>query len=129
MSFGINTIRPGDSFAQRLKALREKAGYSQSELARQLFGSSKSSQGYIVANKRERISSWEAGNSVPTRKNTEKLASFFGVPPYYLNPSLKSGHESTVKPLGGGVSEINIKRVVPDEVAQKIEALLAGVQV
>lgn len=61
-------------FAARLEQKMKAKGLTQSELARQIWGSTKDGRGYSVARNRDRISSYLAGAGMPEPENLKKLA-------------------------------------------------------
>ena len=67
-----HTYRGGNVVADRIKALRERDGYTQAELAR-LLGITRSS-----------VNAWELGISVPSTQYVVELASIFKVSTDYL---------------------------------------------
>ena len=76
------------SFATSLYRARVDKGWSQSELARRIWGSIKDARGYDVARNRDLISSYERGRSAPSRENLEQLATALGLTPEQLAPDL-----------------------------------------
>jgi transcriptional regulator with XRE-family HTH domain len=79
-----------DNFARRLMRAREAKGWSQSDLARLVWGTEKNSDGYIVAKSRGRISAYENGDATPTKNNLAALAKALGMTPEELGPELVS---------------------------------------
>lgn len=123
-------------FKDRLYQLRRAREWSQSEVARQSWGTMTDGRGYEVARNRDRISAYEAGRDIPTRENLEKLAEVFGVTVAELAPDLvlagKVGGRSverdaafSMKVLSGtGDAHIKVDAVVAMAVAVQIAALL-----
>jgi transcriptional regulator with XRE-family HTH domain len=65
----------------KLIAAREAKGWSQSDLARAIWGQIPSSRGYPVARNRDRISVYEKGLNSPSPRNLKRLADALGVAP------------------------------------------------
>jgi hypothetical protein len=78
-------------FRHRLYQLRRKAGWSQSEVARRIWGEVVDQRGYTVAKNRDRISAYEGGRAEPTRENLEAIAELFGVTLAELAPDMMVG--------------------------------------
>ena len=68
-----------DRLAINLKHLRKLRGYSQSELARKVWGSIPTKAGRLVARNRDRISVYEKGKSRPRQHHLEAIATTLGV--------------------------------------------------
>lgn len=123
-------------FKQRLAALRADAGWSQSELARQIWGTTTDGRGYEVAKNRDRISAYEAGRSKPNRENLEAIAAVFNIDVEELAPDLlRDAALSEPKPavelrLEGSTAYLRINTGVPTDTALQIVKLLsdAGVK-
>ncbi len=73
-------------FARNLYDARVEKGWSQSELAREVWGSTTDKRGYSVARNRDRISQYEMGNTQPTGMNLIKIAKALGKDPADLAP-------------------------------------------
>ncbi len=132
-------------FRERLYALRRKNNWSQSDLARKVWGETVTAKGYVAAKNRDRISAYEAGRAVPERSNLDAIAAAFGVAVSVLAPDLVLAHPSWggSVPGAGGVSQqmemrvvpgtgdahIKVDAIVPFSVASKIVALLSPVLV
>lgn len=68
------------TLVRHLRALLAANGWSRSDLARRMFGTcTDHATGYVVAKKRERISSWMNGKQYPDPENLHRLAQAFGV--------------------------------------------------
>ena len=68
-----------DMLAVNLKYLRAMHGWSQSELARRVWGSIPTKTGRLVAKNRDRISVYEKGKSQPRQRHLEAIATALGV--------------------------------------------------
>jgi transcriptional regulator with XRE-family HTH domain len=77
-----------DTFANNLRRARVKAGLSQSELAKKIWGTIRTPDGYLAARKRDRISSYEKGNSHPTPEGVAEIAKALGIDPTELESGL-----------------------------------------
>lgn len=76
------------NFPKNLKKLRQDRGWSQSDLAREIWGTTKDGRGYDVARNRDRISVYEKGTSVPTEDHLREIATVLGVSPQELAPDV-----------------------------------------
>lgn len=88
-------------FHERLYQCRAAQGWSQSELARHLWGVTTDGRGYEVARNRDRISAYEAQRSTPTRDNLILMACLFDLDPDELAPDLgldRPGGQSSENP-------------------------------
>jgi hypothetical protein len=75
------------AFATNLYNARRAKEWSQSDLARKLWGEAEDNRGYKVARNRDLISSYEQGRALPSRENLENMAEVLGVKPEDLVPS------------------------------------------
>lgn len=121
-------------FKQRLYQLRRDRGWSQSELARRVWGETTDARGYTVAKNRDRVSAYESGKAIPERTNLEALASALGVSMEELAPDLiLTRHKAAVQPAAfemqivGGEAHLKMDAMVPLSVAVQIVALLEKV--
>ena len=92
-------------FRHRLYQLRRKAGWSQSEVARRIWGETVDGRGYTVAKNRDRISAYEGGRAEPTRENLEAIAELFGVTLAELAPDLMVGSGKVGSDGAGGAPD------------------------
>lgn len=76
------------TFKERLYQARVAQGWSQSDLARKIWGTYTDGRGYETARNRDRISSYERGKSVPERQNLDALAEALEVSPEELAPDV-----------------------------------------
>jgi transcriptional regulator with XRE-family HTH domain len=77
-----------EEFASRLQHLRNAKGWSQSDLAREVWGEMENASGRKVARNRDRISTYEMGKSWPDPHNLTKIAEALGVSPEELAPDI-----------------------------------------
>jgi transcriptional regulator with XRE-family HTH domain len=77
-----------EAFASKLQHLRTERGWSQSDLAREVWGEIETRAGRKVAKNRDRISTYEMGKSWPDPHNLTKIASALGVSPEELAPDI-----------------------------------------
>lgn len=119
-------------FARRLFQALQQRGWSQSDLARQAFGTTEDADGYKVAKGRDRISSYIRGLNVPEPRYLKKIADVLGMsteelaPDLYQNalerePPAVSFHEAAGHP---GKAHLVVNKVVAMSVAVKIIQLL-----
>lgn len=83
-----NKLTLTGTFRERLYQARTQMGWSQSDLARQVWGTERDTRGYEVAAKRDRISSYEKGKSMPEFENLLKICEVFGLDPNELAPDI-----------------------------------------
>jgi transcriptional regulator with XRE-family HTH domain len=120
------------NFAKRLRQLMAERDMTQTDVAAEIWGRHKSSEGKFVARGRDRLSVWCAGKNFPDRENLEKLAKALKVKVSDLAPEseLKAAHSvpadwSITKPHGEtGVSFFQCARYLPDDIAHEIIGLL-----
>lgn len=67
-------------FAIALRVAMNRAGLRASDVARIVWGSTTNKRGYSVAKNRDRIGSYQNGDSFPEPENLEKLAKALGIP-------------------------------------------------
>jgi transcriptional regulator with XRE-family HTH domain len=78
-----------EQFASTLQQLRVAKHWSQSDLAREVWGEiTNPNTGRKVAKNRDRISSYEMGKSWPDPHNLTKIANALGVSPEELAPDI-----------------------------------------
>jgi transcriptional regulator with XRE-family HTH domain len=119
-------------FARRLFQALQKKGWTQSDLARRAFGSTKDSSGYSVAKGRDRISVYIRGKQLPEPKQLQRIASVLGLTPEELAPELfqsaidRENPEISVHAAAGHPDKMHlvINKVVPAAIASRILALL-----
>jgi transcriptional regulator with XRE-family HTH domain len=118
----IAESRPGkpatvliDSFAYNLRRARIAAGLSQSDLARKIWGTTKTKSGYIVAHKRDRISAYESGAQAPTSETLMEIAKALNMSPLALAPEMgknaefKESEAITLTVLKGQPDRVHLK--------------------
>jgi transcriptional regulator with XRE-family HTH domain len=128
------TVQVGmEQFANRLHDLRTVKGWSQSELARQIWGEQTDKRtGRKSAKNRDRISCYEAGTSFPDPHNLSKLANALDVTPEALAPDLtgatveRQNPELALVSVAGHSDKVmlRINKLVPLGTATQIMALL-----
>ena len=120
-------------FPQRLFELRNRHGLSQSAVARRIWGVMTDRRGYEVARNRDRVSSWEAGRSIPTKLNLMTLAQVLNVSVEDLAPDLLAGNPTfapaptkfSLVCLPNNMAHVRVDTTVTFEVATQIAALLS----
>lgn len=120
-------------FPERLYQARRAQNWSQSALAREIWGTTTDSRGYTVAKNRDRISAYESGKSFPERENLERLAEVLGYPVEELAPEYRAsgGARSapsvnmTVVDATRGLAHLTVDVIVPFEVAVKVTQVLS----
>lgn len=75
-----------EEFARKLHAAMTKKGFSQSDLARAVWGTVTDKRGYEVAKNRDQVSQYLHGKSLPGPENLQKLANALGVATEDLAP-------------------------------------------
>jgi len=121
------------SFARRLHELMVAKGFSQSDLAREVWGKVTDARGYPVAQNRDLISSYLKGRSVPGPGNMEKIAETLGVTVTELAPdataaAVDRAHPAVSMSMVAGHADkthLQVNQLVPLDVAAKIIALLS----
>ncbi|GKY89262.1 helix-turn-helix domain-containing protein [Sinisalibacter aestuarii] len=124
------------SFKECLYQARRAKGWSQSELARQMWGSVEDSRGYTVAKNRDRISAYERGRATPERETLDLLVKVFDVTIEELAPDLvlrraestgeASGVHMTLVDGSMSVARLEVNVTVSLETASKVIALLGS---
>ena len=111
-----------DQFAKRLQGLRTAKGYSQSDLAREVWGEIVSKRtGHKVAKNRDRISSYEMGKSWPEPQTLAKIAAALGVTPEELAPGRTGAPVERQNPEFAAVTVANH----PDKVMLRFSMLVS----
>lgn len=123
-----------EQFSRRLFQLMTDRGWSQSDLAREVWGERTNEKtGYKEAVNRDRISSYIRGRSYPDPKNLGKLAEALGVPPDELAPDVaaatvdRENPEFQMTAVAGHADKVLLKvnKLVPMPLAAKIAVLIA----
>jgi len=124
---------PLGGFKARLYQARRDKGWSQSELARRVWGEMEDKRGYMVAKNRDRISAYESGRSVPERSNLDAIAEALGMSVSELAPDLVMSNPHTlgsdptgvsIKMVPGGMAHLRIDCVVSSSVAMAVAELI-----
>jgi len=120
-------------FKQRLYQARRDKGWSQSELARRVWGEVEDARGYMVAKNRDRISAYESGRAVPERANLDAIATALGMALPELAPDLVLQKPNTlgtspagvhIKMVSGGMTHLRVDVVLPTKVALAVAELI-----
>jgi len=104
-------------FPERLAQARKARGWSQSDLARAVWGETVDKRGYTVARHRDRVSAYEKGATVPTEQSLRELAAGLGVSAENLAPDVLAE-----RAFSGGAPTIDI-RVVDGGVFLRVNVL------
>lgn len=129
----VPETRALSSFAENLRRARVERGLSQSELAREIWGTTVDGRGYTVARNRDRISVWEQGRAVPEPQSLQKLSDILGIPVEELAPGLTMEAIDRAPPQihfhmvpgGAGVVHLQINTLCALETAVAIAGLLS----
>lgn len=121
-----------EQFASRLQAFRTAKGWSQSDLAREVWGVLTTKAGREVAKNRDRISTYEMGKSWPDPHNLMKIANALGVSPEELAPDItastveRQNPELAITAVAGHADKVYLKvnKLVSFAVATQIMQLL-----
>jgi transcriptional regulator with XRE-family HTH domain len=95
-----------DAFADRLQQRRKEFGYSQSDLAREVWGEITLKNGKKAAKNRDRISTYEMGKSWPDPHNLALIAKALDIAPEDLAPNIAA---STVARQNPALSIVQIE--------------------
>jgi transcriptional regulator with XRE-family HTH domain len=121
-----------EQFADRLHDARTAKGWSQSELARQVWGELTTKEGRKVARNRDRISTYEKGKSWPDPHNLKKIAEALGMTPTELAPDItgstmeRQNPEFAMTVIAGHADKVHLKvnKLVPWNIGTMISQLL-----
>jgi len=121
-----------EQFASRLQHFRTDKGWSQSDLAREVWGEIETKAGRTVARNRDRISTYEMGKSWPDPHNLMKIASALGVSPEELAPDITAATVERQNPeialiaVAGHSDKVHLKvnKLVSMNIATMIMQLL-----
>ena len=121
-----------EQFADRLQAARVAKGWSQSELARQVWGELITKAGRKVARNRDRISTYEKGKSWPDPHNLKKIAEALGMTVEELAPDIlgstveRQNPEFAMTVVAGHADKVHLKvnKLVPWNIATMVSQLL-----
>jgi transcriptional regulator with XRE-family HTH domain len=109
----------GTDFRCRLKAIMLQRGLTQSDLAAMMWGRSRNAKGALVANRRDRLSVWLSGKSLPSRENLDLVARTLKVAPDELasNAELLSAGRAptrvTMTLVSDGQAMVDIHQIYP----------------
>lgn len=104
-------------FARWLKERMAAAGLNNSDLARQVWGTTKDSRGYHVARNRDRIGHYLVGTSYPNLDTRYKLSEVLGVFP-----------DDIPRPAGAPVWQATPPEGPFTEINRKLDAILSLVE-
>jgi transcriptional regulator with XRE-family HTH domain len=122
-----------EQFADRLQGLRVAKDWSQSDLAREVWGEQTNKRtGKISAKNRDRISTYEMGKSWPDPHNLLKIAAALGVTPEELAPDLtgatveRQNPEIAIVAVAGHADKVmlRINKLVSFDTMTRIVAIL-----
>lgn len=122
-----------EQFANRLHALRTAKGWSQSDLAREIWGEIELASGKRAAKNRDRISSYEMGKGWPDPHNLKALAKALDVSPEELAPDIVGATvehqfpEIALTSVAGHLDKVmlRVNKLVSFETATRVMALLS----
>ena len=123
-----------ERFASRLQAARNAKGWSQSDLARDVWGEIETKAGRKVARNRDRISVYEMGKAWPDPHNLVKIAAALGVSPEELAPDItaatveRQNPEIALMAVAGHADKVHLRinKLVSMNVATRIMVILDG---
>lgn len=121
------------TFGQKLGAARKKAGLSQSDLARLVWGTTVDTRGYTVAKNRDLISRYEKDAFAPEPGTIERLAAALNMKADDFTPPVPRGAEpffSMYEVEGDPESvilQLRMSRRMSAKKAQMIKAMFEGV--
>lgn len=122
-------------FSTNLYRLRVEKGMSQSDLAREIWGTVTDARGYTVAKNKDRISRWENGSQVPEAQNLQAVADALGVSVEDLAPDLTAKRmdadenpavQMTMVQGQPGRVHLIVNTLTSLEIASKVIALLSS---
>lgn len=128
--------RAAEEFGRRLRLKLMQLGWSQSDLARRVFGSTTSGEGYTVAKGRDRISYWISGKQIPKAENLQALAQALDMRPEDLvsadvaeniNKNFPLLSMSTI-PNKSNMVHLQINVIVPAPIGVKIISIITEAQ-
>jgi transcriptional regulator with XRE-family HTH domain len=122
-----------DAFARRLRAAMNKKGFSDSDLARLVWGETEDNKGYKVARNRDRIGVYLKGKGFPKPKTLAAISEHLGLTTEELAPEIMEGPKDHERPLfkatpvkSGESVHVQVNALLSREVAAKISALVLG---
>lgn len=125
-----------EEFAHRLQRALIKKGWSQSDLARALWGTTTTKDGYTVARNRDRIGRYVKGINFPDPKTLTALAGALGTTPEDLAPDRMAESLEERTPQVSITQAANypdkvhlfIDAIVPAAVAARIYSIMTEIQ-
>lgn len=126
-------LSPEMDFARRLYHYLNEKGWTNSDLARAVWGEKRNAAGHMEAKGRDRISVYLKGETMPEARTLKLLADALGVTPEDLCPAtVKRAHawepksiSMTVPPGHPDKAHLVVDTVIPFKLAARIAALLA----
>lgn len=123
-----------ERFARKLHDAMIAKGWSQSDLAAEIWGRTKDKRGYDVAKGRDRISVYLQGKSVPDPKNLARIAKALDMKVEELAPDItastveKENPEIAMTMVAGHSDKVylRVNKLVSLELASRIIAMLSG---
>lgn len=132
---GMTTIETHElqNFARRLHELLTAKGWSQSDLAAEIWGRKTDTRGYEVAKGRDRISVYLQGKSYPDPANLKAIAEALGTTPEALAPDLFAATVDREIPaiaitgVAGSLDKVHVRvdALLPMTAAAEIATILA----
>ena len=118
-----NAVTPDlqGGFADRLYQQRRHLGWTQSELARRIWGTITDKRGYEVARNRDRISAYEAKRAQPERATLDAVAAELGLTLEQLAPDIVA--DRSQRAGGSGISMVMVEGR-PNEVHLKLDLIM-----
>jgi transcriptional regulator with XRE-family HTH domain len=121
-----------DAFADRLQHYRKNQGWSQSDLAREVWGEITLKTGRKAAKNRDRISTYEMGKSWPDPQNLAAIAKALGVTAEELAPNITASTVARQNPAlsitqiegHDDMVLVQVNRQVSEETALEIMRIL-----
>lgn len=123
-----------ENFARRVFKYMTEKGFSQSDLAREIWGETTDARGYKVAKGRDKISTYLRGQTVPDPKNMQALAAALDVSVEDLAPDVtrdtfaRENPEVSLTAVAGHPDRayLVVNKVVPMDVAAKVLSILTA---
>lgn len=130
---GAEPLAPEMDFARRLYHYMGEKGWTNSDLARAVWGEKRNAAGHTEAKGRDRISVYLKGQTMPEARTLKLLADALGVTPEDLCPATTQralawepkSVSMTVAPGHPDKAHLTVDRVLPFTLAARIVALLA----
>lgn len=122
-----------EAFARKLTGFMAQKGFSQSDLARAVWGTVTDTRGRDVARNRDRISHYVRGSQMPESRTLKALAEALGVEVTDLSPKIGTAGGAQKPPpysftvVGGrsDVAMLTVHHLVPTRLAAEIVMMLS----